>query len=82
MGVAHRANIKNQQLTTASTFHYVGAVSLYIHPPDHSGGSFNIIVNECKLTPVAVATERKKEEYKEVISLLKRGYSVRNTAKF
>ena len=25
--------------------------------------------------------ERKKEEYKEVISLLKRGYSVRNTAK-
>ena len=26
-------------------------------------------------------TERKKEEYKEVISLLKRGYSVRNTAK-
>ena len=24
--------------------------------------------------------ERKKEEYKEVISLLKRGYSVRNTA--
>lgn len=27
-------------------------------------------------------TERKKEEYKEVISLLKRGYSVRNTTKF
>ena len=26
-------------------------------------------------------TERKKEEYKEVISFLKRGYSVRNTAK-
>ena len=26
--------------------------------------------------------ERKKEEYREVISLLKRGYSVRNTAKF
>ena len=26
-------------------------------------------------------TEQKKEEYKEVISLLKRGYSVRNTAK-
>ena len=25
--------------------------------------------------------ERKKEEYKEVISFLKRGYSVRNTAK-
>ena len=25
--------------------------------------------------------ERKKEEYREVISLLKRGYSVRNTAK-
>ena len=28
------------------------------------------------------STERKKEEYKEVISLLKHGYSVRNTAKF
>ena len=27
------------------------------------------------------STEQKKEEYKEVISLLKRGYSVRNTAK-
>ena len=27
------------------------------------------------------STERKKEEYKEVISLLKRGYPVRNTAK-
>lgn len=27
------------------------------------------------------STEKKKEEYKEVISLLKRGYSVRNTAK-
>ena len=27
------------------------------------------------------STERKKEEYKEVISFLKRGYSVRNTAK-
>ena len=26
-------------------------------------------------------TEQKKEEYKEIISLLKRGYSVRNTAK-
>ena len=26
-------------------------------------------------------TERKKEEYKEVISFLKRGYSVRKTAK-
>ena len=25
-------------------------------------------------------TERKKEEYKEVIAFLKRGYSVRNTA--
>ncbi|MBQ6693952.1 MAG: helix-turn-helix domain-containing protein [Bacteroidaceae bacterium] len=33
------------------------------------------------LTPVAIATEQKKEEYKEVISLLKRDYSVRNTAK-
>ena len=28
------------------------------------------------------STEQKKEEYKEVISFLKRGYSVRNTAKF
>lgn len=27
------------------------------------------------------STEQKKEEYKEVISFLKRGYSVRNTAK-
>ena len=26
-------------------------------------------------------TEQKKEEYKEVISLLKRGYSIRNIAK-
>ena len=26
-------------------------------------------------------TEQKKDEYKEVISFLKRGYSVRNTAK-
>ena len=25
--------------------------------------------------------EKKREEYKEVISLLKRGYSIRNTAK-
>ena len=30
---------------------------------------------------VCKTTERKKEEYKEVISFLKRGYSVRNTAK-
>ena len=29
-----------------------------------------------------ILTERKKEKYKEVISFLKRGYSVRNTAKF
>ena len=114
MGVARRANIKNQQLTTASTFYYVGAVALYIYPPDLSGGIFNIIANKCKLTPVfdtssthrivyrlnsgresyianggklgrkkgsVKTTEQKKEEYKEVISLLKRGYSVRNTAK-
>ena len=52
MGVARRANIKNQQLTTASTFHYVGAVALYIYPPDLPGGIFNIIANKCKLTPV------------------------------
>ena len=29
MGVARRANIKNQQLTTASAFHYVEAIALY-----------------------------------------------------
>jgi hypothetical protein len=33
----------NKQLTTASTFHYVGAVALHIYPPDLSGGIFNII---------------------------------------
>lgn len=33
MGVARRANIKNQQLTIASTFHYVEAVALYIYFP-------------------------------------------------
>ena len=104
----------NQQLTTASTFHYVGAVALYIYPPDLSGGIFNIIANKCKLTPLfdtssthrivyrlysgrdsyianggklgrkkgcIKTAEQKKEEYKEVISFLKRGYSVRNTAK-
>ena len=114
MGVARRANIKNQQLTTASTFHYVGAVALYIYPPGHSGGYFNIIANKCKLTPVfdtssthrivyrlnsgrdsyiknggklgrkpgsVKTTEQKREEYKEVISLLRKGYSVRNVAK-
>ena len=32
-------------------------------------------------TRLQTLTERKKEEYKEVISLLKRGYSVRDTAK-
>ena len=52
MGVARRANIKNQQLTTASTFHYVGAVALYIYPPDLPGGIFNTIANKCKLAPV------------------------------
>ena len=61
MGVARRANIKNQQLTTASAFHYVEAVALY--------NTLN-------------TTKQKKKEYKEVISQLKRGYSVLNTAKF
>ena len=42
----------NQQLTTASTFHYVGAVALYTYPPECSGGIFNQNVNKCNLTPV------------------------------
>ena len=104
----------NQQLTTASIFHYVGAVALYIYPPDLPGGIFNIIANKCKLTLVfdtssthrivyrlnsgrdsyiknggklgrkpgsVKTTEQKREEYKEVISLLRKGYSVRNVAK-
>ena len=40
-----------------------------------NGGKLGRRKGSCK------TTERKKEEYKEVISLLKRGYSVRNTAK-
>ena len=32
-------------------------------------------------TRLQTLTDQKKEEYKEVISFLKRGYSVRNTAK-
>ena len=40
-----------------------------------SGGKLGRRKGSCK------STERKKEEYKEVISFLKRGYSVRNTAK-
>ena len=39
-----------------------------------NGGKFGRKKGSCK------TTERKKEEYKEVISFLKRGYSVRNTA--
>ncbi len=39
-----------------------------------NGGKLGRRKGSCK------STERKKEEYKEVISLLKRGYSVRNTA--
>ena len=39
------------------------------------GGKLGRRKGSCK------STERKKEEYKEVISFLKRGYSVRNTAK-
>lgn len=112
-GSCPKGQVKNnKQLTTASTFNFVEAVALFSHPPDHSGGYFNIIVNECKLTPLfdtsnhisltdliraemvfanggklgrrkgsCKTTERKKGEHKEVISLLKRGYSVRNTAK-
>lgn len=41
-----------------------------------NGGKLGRRKGSCK------TTERKKEEYKEVISLLKRGYSVRKTAKF
>ena len=40
-----------------------------------NGGKLGRKKGSCK------TKERKKEEYKEVISLLKRGYSVRNTAK-
>ena len=40
-----------------------------------NGGKLGRRKGSCK------STERKKEEYREVISLLKRGYSVRNTAK-
>lgn len=40
-----------------------------------NGGKLGRRKGSCK------TTERKKEEYKEVISLLKRSYSVRNTAK-
>ncbi len=40
-----------------------------------NGGKLGRKKGSCK------TTERKKEEYKEVISQLKRGYSVRNTAK-
>ena len=40
-----------------------------------NGGKLGRKKGSCK------STERKKEEYKEVISFLKRGYSVRNTAK-
>ena len=40
-----------------------------------NGGKLGRRKESCK------TTERKKEEYKDVISLLKRGYSVRNTAK-
>ena len=40
------------------------------------------VFNGRAATRLQTLTERKKEEYREVISLLKRGYSVRNTAKF
>ena len=39
------------------------------------------VFNGRAATRLQILTERKKEEYKEVISFLKRGYSVRNTAK-
>ena len=39
------------------------------------------VFNGRAATRLQTLTERKKEEYKEVISFLKRGYSVRNTAK-
>ena len=47
-----------------------------------NSGRDSYIANGGKLGRRKGTTERKKEEYKEVISLLKRGYSVRNTAKF
>lgn len=40
-----------------------------------NGGKFERRKGSCK------TKEQKKEEYKEAISLLKRGYSVRNTTK-
>ena len=40
-----------------------------------SGGKLGRRKGSCK------TTEQKREEYKEVISLLKKGYSVRNVAK-
>ena len=62
MRVARRANINNKQFTTASTFHYVGAVALYIHPPECSGGILikkliNVIWHHF-LTPVAYIVYR------------------------
>ena len=41
-----------------------------------------IMLRRLLFTYTLNTTKQKKEEYKEVISLLKRGYSVRNTAKF
>jgi len=41
-----------------------------------------IMLRRLLFTYTLNTTKQKKEEYKEVISFLKRGYSVRNTAKF
>ena len=49
-----------------------------------NSGRANYIANGGKLGRKAgsiKSVDKKKEEYKEVISLLKRGYSVRNVAK-
>ena len=52
-GSCPKGQVKNnKQLTTASTFYFVEAVALFSHTPDHSGGYFNIIINECNLTPL------------------------------
>ena len=46
--------IKTIQSTTYNRFNTfrIEAVALYTHPPDLSGGIFNIIANKCKLTPL------------------------------
>ena len=65
------------------------AIWHHLLPPAHivyrlNSGRESYIANGGKLgrkKGSVKTTEQKKEEYKEVISFLKRGYSVRNTAK-